>query len=610
MRSEEAAEAAAAGAAVAERGSAGPLVIAESLTVKELADLMEITPVEVIKELIKNGVMATINQVIDYDTAAIVAGDLGYQVAEGSPSPDGDAVAATPRETTRDYLKEEDDKALVARAPVVTVMGHVDHGKTSILDAIREANVTASEAGGITQHIGAYQAELDGRTITFIDTPGHEAFTTMRARGAQVTDVAVLVVAADDGVMPQTREALSHAQAAQVPIVVAVNKMDLEEANLDQVKTQLSTLGLQPEDWGGDTPFVPVSAKTREGLDLLLENILLQADLLELKANPQRLAVGVVLEAELDTSRGPLATILVQTGTLRTGDVVIAGDTWGRIKAMFDQTGKRASEAGPSTAVAVLGLNAVPEAGDLVRAIEDEREARAFADERERARELEADKAQRPVSLDTLFGEVSAGKVKELNVIVKTDVQGTMEAVRSALEQLSNDEVKVKIIHAATGNVSESDVMLATASNGIVVGFNTKVEEGARRQAEVSAVEIRTYNIIYNLIEDAEKAIVGMLEPVYADVVQGQAEVRQIFKARRGAIAGCLVTEGTVSRNDLARVLRNGDAVHESKVESLRRFKDDVREVTAGLECGITIDGFNDYAEGDVIVAYRSERQR
>jgi translation initiation factor IF-2 len=610
MRSEEAAEAAAAGAAVAERGSAGPLVIAESLTVKELADLMEITPVEVIKELIKNGVMATINQVIDYDTAAIVAGDLGYQVAEGSPSPDGDAVAATPRETTRDYLKEEDDKALVARAPVVTVMGHVDHGKTSILDAIREANVTASEAGGITQHIGAYQAELDGRTITFIDTPGHEAFTTMRARGAQVTDVAVLVVAADDGVMPQTREALSHAQAAQVPIVVAVNKMDLEEANLDQVKTQLSTLGLQPEDWGGDTPFVPVSAKTREGLDLLLENILLQADLLELKANPQRLAVGVVLEAELDTSRGPLATILVQTGTLRTGDVVIAGDTWGRIKAMFDQTGKRASEAGPSTAGAVLGLNAVPEAGDLVRAIEDEREARAFADERERARELEADKAQRPVSLDTLFGEVSAGKVKELNVIVKTDVQGTMEAVRSALEQLSNDEVKVKIIHAATGNVSESDVMLATASNGIVVGFNTKVEEGARRQAEVSAVEIRTYNIIYNLIEDVEKAIVGMLEPVYADVVQGQAEVSQIFKARRGAIAGCLVTEGTVSRNDLARVLRNGDAVHESKVESLRRFKDDVREVTAGLECGITIDGFNDYAEGDVIGAYRSERQR
>jgi translation initiation factor IF-2 len=432
----------------------------------------------------------------------------------------------------------------------------------------------------------------------------------MRARGARVTDVAVLVVAADDGVMPQTRDALSHAQAAEVPLVVAINKMDLEDANPEQIKTQLSTLGLQPEDWGGDTPFVPVSAKTGDGLDLLLENILLQADVLELKADPARLAVGVVLEAELDTTRGPLATILVQTGTLRSGDVVIAGDTWGRIKAMFDQSGKRASEAGPSTAVSVLGLNAVPEAGDVVRAVADDREARAFAEERERSRELEADRAQRPVSLDTLFGELSAGKVKELNIIVKTDVQGTMEAVRNALEQLSNDEVKVKIIHAATGNISESDVMLATASNGIVVGFNTKLEEGARRQAEVSGVEVRNYNIIYNLIEDIEKAITGMLEPVYADVVQGQAEVRQIFKARRGAIAGCLVTEGTVSRNDLARVLRGTEAIHTSKIESLRRFKDDVREVAAGLECGITIEGFSDFAEGDVIEAYRSERQR
>jgi translation initiation factor IF-2 len=609
MRSEEAAEAAVAGAAVAERGSAGPLIIPDSLTVKELADLMEITPVEVIKELIKNGVMATINQVIDYDTAAIVAGDLGYEVAEAGPSRDGEGQPAL-RDDVRSYLKEADDAHLVSRPPVVTVMGHVDHGKTSILDAIRQSNVTEGEAGGITQHIGAYQAELDGRPITFIDTPGHEAFTTMRARGARVTDVAVLVVAADDGVMPQTREALSHAQAAEVPIVVAINKMDLEDANPEQVKTQLSTLGLQPEDWGGDTPFVPVSAKTGDGLDLLLENILLQADVLELKADPARLAVGVVLEAELDTTRGPLATILVQTGTLRSGDVVIAGDTWGRIKAMFDQSGKRASEAGPSTAVSVLGLNAVPEAGDVVRAVADDREARAFAEERERSRELEADRAQRPVSLDTLFGELSAGKVKELNIIVKTDVQGTMEAVRNALEQLSNDEVKVKIIHAATGNISESDVMLATASNGIVVGFNTKLEEGARRQAEVSGVEVRNYNIIYNLIEDIEKAITGMLEPVYADVVQGQAEVRQIFKARRGAIAGCLVTEGTVSRNDLARVLRGAEAIHTSKIESLRRFKDDVREVAAGLECGITIEGFSDFAEGDVIEAHRSERQR
>ncbi|MEX2236352.1 MAG: translation initiation factor IF-2 [Dehalococcoidia bacterium] len=609
MRSEEAAEAAAAGTAVIERRAGGPLAIPDNITVKELADLMGVTPVEVIKELIKNGVMATINQLIDYDTAAIVASELGFETAEAGGAPEV-AEEPTSRVDRRAYLDESEGAKTTTRPPVVTVMGHVDHGKTSILDAIRKTAVTEGEAGGITQHIGAYQVEVDGRLITFIDTPGHEAFTTMRARGAMATDVVVLVVAADDGVMPQTREALSHAKAADVPIVVAVNKMDLGDANPDQVRTQLSNLGLQPEDWGGDTPFVPVSARTGEGLDLLLENILLQADVLELTADADRPAVGVVLEAELDTNRGPMATLLVQTGTLRTGDIVIAGDTWGRIKAMFDYKGQKTVEAGPSTPVSVLGLNEVPAAGDIVRAVVEEKEARSHAERRQRAQEIELDKAQRPVSLDTLFGELSAGKVKELNIIVKSDVQGTMEAVRSSLERLSNDEVKVKIIHAATGNVTESDVMLATASNGIVVGFNAKVEGGARKQAEVSGVEIRTYNIIYNLIEDVEKAITGMLEPIYADIVYGHAAVLQIFKARKGAIAGCLVNDGVITRGDLCRVQRNGQQVHESRIESLRRFKDDVREVTAGLECGITVEGFKDYEEGDIIEAYRSERQR
>ncbi|MPZ24559.1 MAG: translation initiation factor IF-2 [Dehalococcoidia bacterium] len=610
MRSEEQSEAALA-TAIADIGAGQALVLPDNLTVKELADLVRVSPVDVIKELIKNGIMATINQVIDFDTAAIVASDLGYEVREATGGTEEVAEEEPQtREQVRSYLAEVDGAPLQDRSPVVTVMGHVDHGKTSILDSIRSANVTAAEAGGITQHIGAYQVDLDGRTITFIDTPGHEAFTTMRARGAMATDVAILVVAADDGVMPQTREALSHARAAGVPIVVAVNKMDLEDANPDRVKQQLSELGLIPEEWGGDTPFVPVSAKTADGIKDLLENIAVQAEVLELKANPDRPAVGVVLEAELDTMRGPKATLLVQTGTLRTGDSAIVGDTWGRIRAMFDQNGQRVDSARPSVPVAVLGVNEVPNAGDIVSVVQSEREARAHAEARQRVNELEADKAQRPVSLDTLFGEMSSGKVKELNIIVRTDVQGTMEAVKQALEGLSNDEVKVKIIHAATGNVSESDVMLATASNGIVVGFNAKVEGGAKRQADVTGVEIRTYRVIYELIEDVEKAMTGMLEPIYADVVEGHAEVRQVFKARRGSIAGCLVMDGTINRTSLCRVTRGGEVLHQSRIESLRRFKDDVREVTAGLECGISVDGFNDFAEGDAIEAYRSERQR
>ncbi len=582
------------------------LEIPRVLTVKELGDLMGVSPVEVIKELMKNGVMASINQVIDFDTAAIVAHDMGFEPEEAAPAETAEVPASA---TGRPRIEEEEGAALQPRPPVVTVMGHVDHGKTSILDAIRETSVAPSEAGGITQHIGAYQVEVNGQRITFLDTPGHEAFTAMRARGAQVTDVAVLVVAADDGVMPQTEEAIDHARAAGVPIVVALNKIDLPDANLDRAKQQLSEHGLVLEEWGGDVICVPVSAKTKEGLRNLLENILVVAEMLELKANPERLAIGTVVEAELDNTRGPMATVLVETGTLRAGDVAVAGETWGRVKAMFNEVGKRIKAAGPGEPAEILGLQEVPRAGDIVGVVGDDRTARAMVVQRVREREAAALHEQRRVSLDTLFGEISAGKVRELNLILKTDVQGSIEPIRTSLERLSNDQVKVKIIHAVSGTITESDVMLAVASGGIVIGFNTRVETGARRLADAERVDIRLYGVIYTLVEDVELALKGLLEPVFKEVVVGQAEVRQIFQARGVKVAGCHVREGAVTRGDLVHVLRGEEAIGQCRVGSLRRFQEDVREVRAGFECGIGLEGCEEFAEGDVLELYRRERE-
>jgi len=578
------------------------------ISVKELGDLMDVSPVEVIKELMKNGVMASINQVIDFDTAAIVATDMGFEAVEAQ-APEQAAVVV---DTSATGLKivEEDESKLQPRPPVVTIMGHVDHGKTSLLDAIRETKVQAGEAGGITQHIGAYQVRVNGQDITFLDTPGHEAFTAMRTRGAQVTDVAVLVVAADDGVMPQTKEAIDHARAAGVPIVVAMNKIDLPNANPERVKTELAENGVTIEEWGGDTPLVPVSARTREGLDDLLANILVVSEVLDLKANPDRPAVGVVIEAELSKTRGPLATVLVKTGTLHVGDHVVVGETWGRIKAMLNEHGKRIKSAGPSQPAEILGLNTVPRAGEIATVVPDEKTARAIVLERVRGREAAAMHQQQHVSLDTLFGEISAGKLKELNIILKTDVQGSIEPIRSSLERLSNEQVKVKIVHTGSGAVTESDVMLAVASNGIIIAFNTSTEAGAERLAANEKVDIRHYNVIYNIIEDVDKALKGMLEPTFKEVVTAHAEVRQVFRVgRRNAIAGSFVRDGTINRNDQARVMRGGEIIFEGKIGSLKRFQEDVREVQTNFECGIQLDGFESFEEGDVIEFYRMERE-
>jgi translation initiation factor IF-2 len=579
-----------------------------TLTVKELSDILRLSPVEVIKELIKSGVMASINQVIDYDTAAIVAHDLGF---EPEPAASIEAVILPPvvEETGAEIPVDEDADQLEPRSAVVTIMGHVDHGKTSLLDVIRESNITGAEAGGMTQHIGAYQVKVDSHRITFLDTPGHEAFTAMRARGGKVADVAVLVVAADDGVMPQTVEAIDHAKAAGVPIVVALNKIDVSNANPDRVKQQLAEQGLVLEEWGGDVICVPVSAKTKEGIDHLLENILVVAEVADLKANPNRLARGVVVEAGMDTSRGPMATVLVQKGTLRQGDVLIVGETWGKVKAMFNEHGRRMKSAGPSVPSKILGLGSVPLAGDQVVAVDDERTARAVVQERQRQREAAAFREHHALSLDTLFGEISAGKIKELNIILKTDVQGSIEPIRMSLERLSTDEVRVKIIHSGSGSITESDVMLALASKGIVIGFNTRPEPGALRLADIEGVDIRHYNVIYELVEDVEKALKGLHEPVYKDVVEGHAEVRQIFRVgRQGSFAGSYVRDGTITRGALVRVVRAGAPIISTEVASLRRFKDDVREVQSGYECGIGLANFDAFEEGDILEFYRRER--
>jgi translation initiation factor IF-2 len=580
--------------------------IPRTLTVKDLGDLVGMSPIEVIKELIKNGVMASINQVIDYDTAAIIAHDLGF---EPEPAAGEALEIATLEEAAPEALSEEEAAALKPRPAVVTIMGHVDHGKTSLLDIIRESNITAAEAGGMTQHIGAYQVKVNDQRITFLDTPGHEAFTAMRARGGKAADIAILVVAADDGVMPQTIEAIDHAKAAGVPIIVALNKIDLPNANPDRVKQQLAEQGLMLEEWGGETICVPVSAKTQEGIPDLLANILVVAEVADLKANPDQPARGVVVEAGMDTTRGPMATVLVQTGTLRQGDAVIVGETSGKIKAMFNEHGRHIKSAGPAAPAKILGLGTVPLAGDIVVVVKDERIARSFVLERQREREAAALKEQRPVSLDTLFGEISAGKVKELNVILKTDVQGSIDPIRTSLERLSTEQVRVKIIHSASGSITESDIMLALASKGIVIGFNTHPEPGARRLAEIEGVDINLYRIIYELVDNVERALKGLHEPVYKDVIEGQVEVRQVFKiSRQGNIAGCFVRDGTVTRSALVRVLRGDEVIVETDVAALRRFKDDVREVQAGYECGVSLTNFDAFVEGDILVFYHRER--
>jgi len=592
--------------------AARALTIPRIISVKDLAEALGVGPVEVIKELMKNGIMAGINQTIDFDTAAIVASDLGIEVQLAQEqAPLAAVVQEMKKEPVRARRIAEEDRAhLVSRPPVVTVMGHVDHGKTLLLDAIRETNVIATEAGGITQHIGAYQVEKNNQKITFLDTPGHEAFTAMRARGAQVTDIAVLVVAADDGVMPQTLEAMDHARAAQVPIIVALNKIDKESANPERVKQQLSDVGLVVEEWGGDTICVPVSAKKKIGIEALLEMILLVAEMADLRANPNRRATGTIIEAEMDKNKGPLATVLVQNGTLRLNDNVVVGSIFGKIRAMFNDKGKRVRKAEPATPVEILGLTDVPQAGDILEVMADEGSARAIAAQRVEQKQREAATQITPkVTLDELFSQVQAGAVKELNVILKADVQGSIEPIRDSLLRLGNEQVKVKIIHEGTGNVSESDIMLAAASKAIVIGFNSSPDAAAKRQAEAQGVDVREYDIIYNLVDEVNKALTGLLEPKYENVIEGHAEVRATFRLSKGeTVAGCMVLDGQVTRASLVKVQRNGETVFDGKVASLRRFKEDVREVSAGYECGIGLEGFNDFKEKDILEAYRKER--
>lgn len=573
------------------------VMIPDEIVVSELATRLKATVSDVIKKLIGLGVMANQNQTIDFDTAALVAEELGAKVEH--------EVVVTIEER---LIVDEEDKPedLVPRDPVVVVMGHVDHGKTSLLDRIRHANVTATEAGGITQHIGAYRVSVNGREITFLDTPGHEAFTAMRLRGAMVTDIAILVVAADDGIMPQTVEAISHAKAAGVSIIVAINKIDKEGANPDRIMQQLTEHELVPEEWGGDVICVPVSAKTGQGIDDLLENVILTADVLELKANPNRLAKGSIIEARLDKGRGPVATVLVQNGTLRLGDVIIAGTAVGRVRTMTDDKGRAVKTAGPSVPVEITGLADVPSAGDVFNAVADEKLARELVEQRKQEAKEEVFKQYQKVTLDNLFSQISEGEVKELPIIVKADVQGSVEAVKQSLEKISNDEVKVKVIHGGVGAISESDVMLATASNAIIVGFNVRPDPVAKENAEREGVDLRTYRVIYDAIEEIQTAMKGMLAPKFVETDTARVEVRQVYKISGvGSVAGCYVVSGKISRNDLVRVVRDGIVISEDKMSSLKRFKDNVKDVAAGFECGITLEKFNDFKEGDIFEAYQ-----
>ena len=573
---------------------------AETITVRDLSERIGKPAGEIIKKLMMLGIIATINNELDFDTAQLVCSEFGVE------------LEMKLAETAEDALKNEDvedsEEDLLPRPPVVTIMGHVDHGKTSLLDYIRKTRVTAGEAGGITQHIGAYTVEIRGQKITFLDTPGHEAFTAMRARGAQATDIAILVVAADDGVMPQTIEAINHAKAAGVQTIVAINKMDKVGADPERIKQQLTEYGLVTEEWGGDTIMVPVSAVTGQGVDQLLEMILLVAEVQDYRANPDRKARGIIIEARLDKGRGPVATVLVKTGTLRVGDTIVAGTAYGRVRAMVNDRGERVKEALPSDPVEVIGFNDVPEAGDIITAVDDDSLSRRVAEERKDKLRAALIKNQQKASLDDLFSQISAGQIKDLNLIIKADVQGSVEAVKQSLEKLSNDEVRVRCIHGGVGAITETDIMLASASNAIIIGFNVRPDNNVREIAEREKIDIRLYRVIYNAIEDVEKAMKGMLAPKFREVVLGSAQVRQVFKVTgAGTVAGCYVTDGKVMRNAQARLLRDSVVIHEGKVDSLKRFKDDAREVAAGYECGMGFENYNDIKEGDVIECFQME---
>ena len=574
--------------------------IPDAIGVGELASRMKKTGAEVVKTLMKNGVMASLSDVIDFDTAAIIAEELGCKVEK--------EVIVTIEERLIDTAEDKEED-LEPRAPVVVVMGHVDHGKTSLLDYIRNAHVAAGEAGGITQHIGAYQVNVQGKTITFLDTPGHEAFTAMRARGAMITDVAILVVAADDGIMPQTVESINHAKAANIPIIVAINKMDKPEANPERIKEQLTKYELVPEEWGGETIICPISAKTGEGIDNLLEMVNLTAEMQELKANPNRAASGAVIEARLDKGRGPVATLLVQNGTLKQGDVIIAGTAVGRVRAMTSAKGEKLTEAGPSVPVEIIGMGEVPGAGDDFHAVADERMARELVEQRKHEQKMAASAPVGKVSLEDLFSQIKQGEMKDLNIIVKADVQGSAEAVKASLEKLSNEEVRVRVIHCAVGAISESDVMLATTSNAIIVGFNVRPDNNAKESAARNNVDMRMYRVIYDCINEIETAMKGMLAPKFKEVELGQAEVRNVFRITGvGMVAGCYVTGGKMQRGAQMRLLRDNIVIYDGAIASLQRFKDSVKEVAQGYECGITFEKFQDIKEGDVIEAYLMEQ--
>ena len=585
--------------------------ISPRLTVRELAERLEVSPIAVIKEMMSNGIMASINETIDFDTAAIVGEEMGFEII---PWQEEEKVQPVEEEIEKvvslrqQFIAEEDPDKLKSRPPIVTVLGHVDHGKTTLLDNIRNANVVDGEAGGITQHIGAYQVNVDDKKITFLDTPGHAAFTAMRARGAMVTDLAILVVAADDGVMPQTKEAIGHARAAGVPIVVAINKIDKDNANLDKVKQDLANENLIPEDWGGDTICVPVSALNNIGIDDLLENILLATDVADLKANPDRSAQGSIVEARLDEKRGVVATLLVQNGSLKQGDMVVIDQMYGRVRAMFNDRGKRIKEATPSMPVSILGLPEVPSAGDIFEVVKNKKAAEKLITERRDAADAAASHGRAPITLEDFLSILQGEEIKQLNLIIKADVHGSLEPIVNSLKTLGDEQHTVKVILQGTGNISESDITLASASRAIVIGFNVSVDDAAKRIAEVEGIDIKNYRIIYKLIEDIDLALQGLYEPVYEDRVIGHAEVRAVFKAGRKKIGGCYIREGKITRDALARVIRNRKLLHASKISSLRRFTEDVAEVATGFECGIGVEGFDGYAEGDIIEAYVRER--
>jgi translation initiation factor IF-2 len=591
----------------------GAIELPTTITVKELAELLDVNPADVIRELIKSGIFATINQLIDRDTASLVAGELGYEVAETAPvavaaSADGETDGQV-AEATKELVFEEDDPSqLQSRAPIVTVMGHVDHGKTSLLDALRTTEVAAGERGGITQHIGASEVVKGDRRVVFLDTPGHEAFTSMRARGARVTDVAVIVVAADDGVMPQTLEAIDHARAAKVPIVIALNKVDKADANPDRAKTGLSEHGVVIEEYGGDVPLVAVSARTRAGIEDLLDTVLITSDaLVDPKANPKRPAVGTIIEAELDARRGPVATVIVQNGTLRVGDVIVVGSTFGKVRALENDKGKRIPKAGPATAAVILGLSEVPQAGDVLRVVDDEKRARTITEQRRADVAARGGEGSGRATLEDLYRQIQAGQAKELRIILKTDVSGSVGAITHALDQLSTDEVRINILHEAAGDITDNDILLASASDAIVVGFNTKITDTARRAAESEGVDVRLYEIIYKLTDDIDAALKGLLEPEEVEVIEGRAEIRQVFRVGKNqVIAGSFVTDGRIVRGS-ARIWRGGKVIGTDRISSLRRFRDDVREVLQNFECGIGLESFSDVEEGDIIECYTTQ---